>query len=446
MEMVVDRPVTGLPHEPIASRSIGRLAFVMIVLGLCRFVPRFVEWVVQVRTWLRFGFPPVRTWSHLLRDPHLANAAWQGWPLAIAVGLLVLRWPSLLGGAAISFLIVAGDELASVGLRLGWGVGVAALGSAPQPWSDVLPIVQRAGFAAFCTLAAWWAWRLRRNARASSLDRREPASRPPAMAGRMAVVGALVFLGVASYYQLWKFYEQVVLRDPRIRVWMAAHGSNSKGRQLPESPRQRLARRANETLNAAMARMGRGEYADARRGYIRAIRTFEQLARSDPRGRSYAFGRSLACNNLAWMLATCEDCRLRDPEESVALARRALDLVPNDGNTWNTLAVALFRAGWFAEAESAFDRSMKLRVGGDSYDWFFLALLCKAQSRDEDADRWYHRAIDWRAQYRPLDRELYRFHVEAAKALGKPLPERPRRPASGLREPIPILPRKPGRG
>ena len=57
------------------------------------------------------------------------------------------------------------------------------------------------------------------------------------------------------------------------------------------------------------------------------------------------------CNNLAWMLATCSDARLRDGARAVALARQACQAT--DGKhpfCLGTLAAALAETGAFAEA------------------------------------------------------------------------------------------------
>jgi hypothetical protein len=59
----------------------------------------------------------------------------------------------------------------------------------------------------------------------------------------------------------------------------------------------------------------------------------------------------LVCNNLAWMLATCADARLRDGCRAVALARKACQ-----GTDWKhpyclgTLGAALAENGAFEEA------------------------------------------------------------------------------------------------
>jgi tetratricopeptide (TPR) repeat protein len=57
------------------------------------------------------------------------------------------------------------------------------------------------------------------------------------------------------------------------------------------------------------------------------------------------------CNNLAWMLATCSDARLRDGARAVALARQACEASGGKHPfCLGTLAAALAETGAFAEA------------------------------------------------------------------------------------------------
>ena len=58
----------------------------------------------------------------------------------------------------------------------------------------------------------------------------------------------------------------------------------------------------------------------------------------------------------------------------VGIAREAVTLAPKAGNYWNTLGVAQYRAGDAKAAVAALEESMRLRAGGDPYDWLFLAM------------------------------------------------------------------------
>ena len=88
------------------------------------------------------------------------------------------------------------------------------------------------------------------------------------------------------------------------------------------------------------------------------------------------------------------------------------------GVFWNTLGVACYRAGHGCRRDRRFDRSMRLRSGGDANDWFFLAMIYHRQGRHDVARHWYDRALAWMKAHptRQPEGELARFHAEAASS------------------------------
>ena len=71
--------------------------------------------------------------------------------------------------------------------------------------------------------------------------------------------------------------------------------------------------------------------------------------------------RHSAANNLAWILATAPDPALRDPDESIRLARDALGaLEAPDPNYLDTLATGYAAAGRFDEAAATATRAIAL--------------------------------------------------------------------------------------
>jgi tetratricopeptide (TPR) repeat protein len=124
-----------------------------------------------------------------------------------------------------------------------------------------------------------------------------------------------------------------------------------------------------------------------------------------------------AINNLADRLANHPDATRRDPPEAVRLAKRALELDPNWGVGWNTLGEAHYRAGDWKAAIKALGKSMELRKGGDSNDWFFLTMAKWRLDEKEEARKWYGKAVEWMDRNQPKNEELRRFRVEAAELL-----------------------------
>jgi tetratricopeptide (TPR) repeat protein len=123
-------------------------------------------------------------------------------------------------------------------------------------------------------------------------------------------------------------------------------------------------------------------------------------------------------NNLAWLLATCPDLKLRDPKRAVELAKEAVEMAPKDGMCWNTLGAASYRAGDWKAAVAALEKSMELRQGGDSFDWFFFAMAQFQLGEKDTARQWYDKAVVCMEKNQSKNEELARFRAEAEEMLG----------------------------
>ncbi|MGH7171998.1 MAG: hypothetical protein ACRELG_17120, partial [Gemmataceae bacterium] len=82
------------------------------------------------------------------------------------------------------------------------------------------------------------------------------------------------------------------------------------------------------------------------------------------------------------------------------------------------LGVAHYRAEKWQAAIAALTKSMALRNGGDSSDWFFLAMVHQQEGRKDEARMCYDRAARWMEKNQAKDEELVRFRAEAAALLG----------------------------
>jgi tetratricopeptide (TPR) repeat protein len=156
--------------------------------------------------------------------------------------------------------------------------------------------------------------------------------------------------------------------------------------------------------------INRGEAHRALRRWDKAITDYSRAVEMEPKNGT-------ACNKLASLLACCPESRLRDPRRAVELATKATQLQPKAGPYWNTLGVAHYRAGSPKEAVAALKKSMRLRKGGDTSDWFFLA-MAHWQLGDEDrARKWYDRAVQQMDKDAPRNEELRRIRAEAAEVM-----------------------------
>src|SRR5262249_7054519 len=155
-----------------------------------------------------------------------------------------------------------------------------------------------------------------------------------------------------------------------------------------------------------------------------------RLARFEQARRDYETALKLAprdariVNGLAWLLATCPEPRLRAPGQAVLLAKKAVQLKPQEGGHWNTLGVALYRAGDWKAAVAALDKSVQLRKGGSAEDWLFLAVAHWKLDDRAEARKWYDQAVAWLEKNRQAlaknarqADELRRFRSEAEEVL-----------------------------
>ena len=142
-------------------------------------------------------------------------------------------------------------------------------------------------------------------------------------------------------------------------------------------------------------------------------------------------------NQTAWKLVTYHGPGFDDPHEMTKLAQlaiefatRAVELAPTNGNIWNTLGVSRYRAGEWQPAVEALAKSMDLRKGGDSSDWFFLAMVHWQLGDKDEARKVYDKAIEWMDKNQPKNEELLRFRAEAAELLGITQPKPQAEPKS----------------
>ncbi len=123
-------------------------------------------------------------------------------------------------------------------------------------------------------------------------------------------------------------------------------------------------------------------------------------------------------NILARLLATSSDPKVRNATRAVELAKKAVELAPKEGHHWNSLGIAHYRGGDCKAAITALERSMELRKGGDSLDWFILAMAHWQLGGKEEARKWYDRAVEWMEKNQPNHGELRCFRAEAGVLLG----------------------------
>jgi tetratricopeptide (TPR) repeat protein len=125
-----------------------------------------------------------------------------------------------------------------------------------------------------------------------------------------------------------------------------------------------------------------------------------------------------AHNNMALFLITSPIAGLRDPKLALTHAERATALAPNEWWPWTSLGMVRYRNGNWAAALAALTKSIKLPNGGESNNFFFLAMVHWRLGHKDTAGVYFHKAVLWMDEHEPKDEELRRFRAEAAALLG----------------------------
>jgi serine/threonine protein kinase/uncharacterized protein HemY len=136
-------------------------------------------------------------------------------------------------------------------------------------------------------------------------------------------------------------------------------------------------------------------------------------------GEQHSAGDPAAQKHLARFLALCPLPHIGDPDRAVVLAKQALERSLEDGDSWTTLGVALYRGGKWDKALFALERAVAVRGGGDPLDWFFLAMTHGRLGDKDKAAQWYERATGWMEKNQPDRKDLQRSRAEAAALLGR---------------------------
>ena len=373
------------PEPARGARTIARLGAWMAILGVIRLTCGIAEYVHICREALGSNVGAGRGWGRFFLENPPIFVLVGAWPLLLGLTLRRTRWPELVKAGALTFLVLAvGGVLTAMA---DWGHaagGSVAIGSFRVPrlaWDQLEP----AGKAMAMAGAVQWLLELatgvyaavlafrRQGAGDVSADRNDSVRR--SRFGRLAICLSIAFVVLTTRLPAWstvlefvtqsQWIREVLLRDDLARIRTA---------RPKAGPASAWAAGAQILYDEAAQAWSEGRYAVASEKYSRLAVLLEPIPTATMNSAERRLA-ALALNNWAWLLATCPDTALRDAAASVKCARRALEIVPNDANTWNTLGVAYFRLGAWDEARSALYRSMELRNEGDSFDWFFLAMI-----------------------------------------------------------------------
>ncbi len=435
-------PVPGArgfePEGPGTGGPIASLGSWMAILGAIRLVCGLGDYTSEWRAAMRgAGVGEGTFWQYAAEHPPIQLLV-AAWPAAVGLMLVRSRWHELVKVGAVTFLVLSLGGILSAMAEWGdWHRGFVTIGSFRVTQLSLV----RLSVAGLTTLlvgvvqlvlelitglrASVWAFRSLDRAPGAEVEVDRRAATRRTRLGWMGLMGSLVFLVATVHLPGWTPYLELATRSSFLRELLIGE----------DKPRVRTNRRMRSAppvwfrdgsmlYSQAMRDQTEGRYAKARDTFLRLVSLLDPLSPESLTMTERQFV-SEAYNNIAWLLATCPDEGLRDGKAAVLLARRALEFLPNEGNTWNTLGVAYFRAGAMEQSRSALYRSMELRNEGSSHDWFFLAMIHEREGRKERAREWYDKAAEWKKQAQFDSDELYRFQCEAATELGLPHPDPP---------------------
>jgi tetratricopeptide (TPR) repeat protein len=421
--------------ETVRNRIL-QLSSGMMILGTVRFICAFGDYATSYLETSRSSLS-WRVLSRFLQENPPAVVLGFAWPLALGIILQRTGRGIFLKAAAVTFLVMSvGGIVAMITgltLRSDWQVFFGSFHvprgmlSSPRPAAVARAIMGSAQLLLEFGTAAW-AWTLSRQLRGlPEAEGSGPSSGSSRnlLQGRLALYISLGFLFLNVRLPFWSAYLEVLNRSRLVREFIL---ENDTRHHVPyrtaivDSPAARRAVELDMVLSSALRHVASNQYAEARDEYLRIIAQAQLPGPDAVHGDEGNFHLARAFNNLGWLLATCADETFRDSDKALTYAKRAVEISPDEGTYWNTLGVAQYRAGNWEEAMKALDRSMELRDQGDSFDWYFVAMVQAKMVQTEQARQWYDKAVAWNEETQPGEEELHRFRGEATEVLGLPEP------------------------
>jgi tetratricopeptide (TPR) repeat protein len=215
---------------------------------------------------------------------------------------------------------------------------------------------------------------------------------------------------IAHTHRLWGFLLERQGRLPEAEMYLreAAKVLQKAAADFPGTApsQQRLLGNTYESLASLLAHAGR------QRDATEALRNALEFP---PTQEDH-----LSCNDLAWTLATWPYAQLSDVPRAITLARRAVELIPDSGNYWNTLGAAYCKAEDWTAAVVALEKADQL-LGPcveTSSNACFLAIAHWNLGHGDEARKWLARGNVSLQKHAPNDPYYLQLRAEAQKLIG----------------------------
>jgi serine/threonine protein kinase len=167
-----------------------------------------------------------------------------------------------------------------------------------------------------------------------------------------------------------------------------------------------------------------GRFPDANAYARRAVSAWHEAVRRHPADHA-------ACLELAWLLCYWFDPQLRDPQAAVGLARRAVELAPDDPQSWMALGLADYRTGRWEASIGTIQKALRIPEVPGKWSWTYARfVLAMAQWRcgmHEEAMQAYQQAArSMQNSFRARDVLGRAIQAETAAVLGIQEPPTPK--------------------
>ncbi len=124
------------------------------------------------------------------------------------------------------------------------------------------------------------------------------------------------------------------------------------------------------------------------------VKSIDQFERMLAESRHNPLFRLRAQDALAWILLTCPLSQFHDHSRAYTLCQKLLECDPQCPDYWLLLGIAHYRGGRYEQAVDALSQAIRYRHGGESIDFYFLAMSHWQQEAKDQARKWYLRALE----------------------------------------------------
>jgi tetratricopeptide (TPR) repeat protein len=184
--------------------------------------------------------------------------------------------------------------------------------------------------------------------------------------------------------------ENLVKAEEHCRAGLAAFQRPGNG--APKRPDVRQLVAYAHGIVASLLRI-RGDFAEAREAYCKAVDLQQSLVADFPANADYKEQLITLRQELAEFLATCRDPRIRDLKTALGLAKKITRENRQDAECWSTLGVCHFRTGQWRECVAALKESLKLGEEGDATTHFYLAMALHQSGERTEARAMFKKGI-----------------------------------------------------